>query len=87
MLCSLASQKRSGAFCNVPGCAPQVLEVLQCNIDSNSLSDRGRVHQIHWKTWRGEPDFGYFELVLGADLLYASAVVKVRCAESDPAGT
>ncbi|CAL8464087.1 g3622 [Coccomyxa elongata] len=55
---------------------PQVLEVLQCNIDSNSLSDRGRVHQVNWKTWRGEPDFGHFELVLGADLLYASALVK-----------
>ncbi|BDA49213.1 probable protein N-lysine methyltransferase METTL21A [Coccomyxa sp. Obi] len=55
---------------------PQVLEVLQRNIDSNGLSDRGRVHQMNWKTWRGEPDLGQFELVLGADLLYASASVK-----------
>lgn len=63
----------------MPRFAPQVLEVLQRNIDSNGLSGRGKVQQIDWRAWRGEPDLGQFELVLGADLLYASAIVKVMC--------
>ena len=56
----------------------QVLDVLQQNLDANGLSGRGRVQQIDWKRWRGDPDFGRFDLLLGADLLYASTIVKVR---------
>ena len=70
----------------MPRYAPQVLEVLQHNIDSNGLSGRGRVHQIDWRTWRGEPDLGKHDLVLGADVLYASALVKVSCGGNGSAG-
>jgi hypothetical protein len=56
----------------------QVLSVLQQNLEANGLSGRGKVQQIDWKRWRGNPELGRFELVLGADLLYASAIVKVR---------
>lgn len=71
---------------NLTRYAAQVLEVLQRNIDSNGLSGRGRVHLINWRTWRGKPDLGKHDLVLGADLLYASTLVKVRCRETGSAG-
>lgn len=52
--------------------------MLQQNLEANGLSGRGRVQRLDWKHWRGEPDLGQFDLILGADLLYASATVRVK---------
>jgi CxxC motif-containing protein (DUF1111 family) len=58
---------------------PQVLDVLRSNVDANGLAQRAMVQQIDWKRWRGEPvlGIGMADLVLGADLLYATGNVKV----------
>lgn len=46
-------------------------------MEANGLAGRVTVQRLDWRQWRGRPALGLFDLVLGADLLYASVIVKV----------
>ena len=55
-----------------------MLALLQQNLRLNGFQERGSVQRLEWRSWRtGHPGLGSFDLLLGADLLYASAHVKV----------
>ena len=56
----------------------QVLALLQQNLKLNGCQERGSVQCLDWRSWRtGHPGLDNFDLLLGADLLYASAHVQV----------
>lgn len=59
----------------------QVLALLQRNTELNGFEARASVRRLDWRAWRADEKpggLGSFELLLGADLLYASAAVQVR---------
>jgi hypothetical protein len=60
-------------------CTLQVLALLQQNLELNGFQERGSVRRLDWRSWRaGHSGLGSLDLLLGADLLYASAHVQVR---------
>ena len=55
----------------------QVLELERENLRLNGVA--GRVCTLDWRDRNAAIRLGTFELILCADLLYASAIVKVLC--------
>ena len=65
----------------------QVLALLQHNIELNGVEGRCSAQHLDWRAWHidGQPGgLGSFELLLGADLLYASATVQVWACSGAP---